>query len=188
MSDQTPQIKAELERAKETVQEAKRDVSAAIDQKRGGPAADVDDAERKLAALRSDIDRDITSLRARIPDTDEVANNAKVAGIVGVGGLAVVGVVITLAKRRGAAKHRDEAIRVQAIALARELARVDAQRLVEEDAEDGGNRRRWWVAFLGILAAVGAVMWQRTRAAVDIPADDVWGPEEQPPLTPVPPG
>ena len=188
MSDQTPQIKAEFDRTKTTMQDAKRDVSEAIDKKRGGPPEDADDAERKLAELRSGIDRDITSLRARIPDTDEMANNAKVAGIVGVGGLAVVGLVITMAKRRGATKHRDEAIRVQAIALARELARVDARGLVEDEAEDGGSRRRWWIAFLGILAAVGAVMWQRTQAAVDVPADDVWGPEEQPPLAPVPPG
>lgn len=188
MSDPTQQAKAEFERTKNTVQDAKRDVSEAIDQKRGGPPEDVDDAERKLTELRAGIDRDLASLRSRIPDTDEVATNARTAGLVGVGGIAVVGVLIAVLKRRGAAKHRDEAVRVQAIALARELARVDAERLTADDAEDGGGRRGWWLVVLGVLAGVGAVMWQRTQAAVDVPADDVWGPEEQPPLTPIPPG
>jgi hypothetical protein len=168
-------VKAEVERTKEAVQSAKDEVSAAIDDKRDGPATSVDDAVDKAATLRRGIEADIAALRARVPDTDEVADRARTIGLAVGGGVVALGTVIALVKKRGSRKAHEARVREQASAIARELARIDLDEMAEEVADESGGGKTKWVLLLAALAGGGFVAWQRSQQ--DPPSvDEVFGP------------
>jgi hypothetical protein len=158
----------------EAIADTRERVSAAVDERRGGPAESVDDARGKLEDLRGAMDRDLAALRARIPDPEETAARARTIALATGGGLAALITLRAIGRRRKEQRRRHEDLREQAVALARELAKLDSAELVLEDSpEEAGHGRRW--VLLGI-AAVGAaaVVWTRMQP----PADelDVWGP------------
>jgi hypothetical protein len=169
--------KASVERAKRTVDEVKEEVTTAVDDRRGGPATSVEDAQAKAEQLRAGIARDLAALQAKVPDrdevTDQVRQTAMVAGGVAVG---VAGLAVLLSRRR-AAKAEEKQLQRQAEVLADVLARAEqvASRPVEADS-DGGRGWTWLALLLGAAAAAGALVWQRQRAE-ELDVEDLWGPE-----------
>jgi hypothetical protein len=158
----------------EELRQAKDRISAAVDERRGGPAEDVDDARAKLDDLRVAIDRDLAALRARVPDTDEAIDRVRTVGIAVGGGLAALLTLRALTRSRKQKARRQEDLREQAIALARELAKLDEVELVlDEEAERGGRGRR---IVLLLIAAIGvaATVWTRLQPPPE--ELDVWGP------------
>ena len=77
VADLRENLKAEVERAKNTVSEVKSELNKVNDARRGGPATSVDDATAKASDLREAIARDVASLRARVPDTSKATDAAK---------------------------------------------------------------------------------------------------------------
>lgn len=173
-SSPVARAKAEIEHTKETLEDAKAELGAAIDDKRGGPATSVDDAVDKSDALRRGIERDLAALRARIPDTDEVKDRAKTIGVAVGGGVVAIGTLTAVLRKRRTRKAEEAAVRTQAAAIARELAKIDLDDIAEDLMEDRGGKGKW----LALLAAAGvagaAAVWRRgqTESAVD----DVFGP------------
>ena len=173
-------LKAELERVKHAADDVKSEIDAVTDDRRGGPATSVDDATTKAAELRRRIERDVATLRARVPEGEVVTEKARTVGAAVGGGVLALATVITLVKRRGARKEHDAAVREQAIALAREMARLE---LVDVVVDGGGGRLRWLL--LGAVAAgagAGSVAWQRSRESIGV--TDVFGAPEDDPLRP----
>jgi hypothetical protein len=167
--------KASVERAKRTVDEVKEEVSTAVDDRRGGPATSVEDAQRKAEQLRAGLTRDLAALQARVPDREEVTGQvrqgAAVAGGVAVG---VAGLAFLLGRRR-AARAEEKQLRRQAEMLAEVLSR--AERVAEDDDGADGGGVRWLLLLVGAAAAgAGALLWQRQRAS-DLDVEDLWGPE-----------
>lgn len=172
-------LKAEYERVKNTADDVKAEVAAATDERRGGPATSVDDATSKAADLRAGIERDVATLRARVPEGDVVTEKARTMGLAVGGGILALATIIVLFKRRSSRKGRDEQVREQALAIARAMARIDPAE-VEAD-EDGGGKLKWLL--IGTAAAgAGTLAWQRTRA--DIGVEDVFGEPQDDPLRP----
>lgn len=168
--------KASVERAKRTVDEVKEEVTTAVDDRRGGPATSVEDAQAKAEQLRAGIARDLAALQARVPDRDEmtgqVRQTAAVAGGVAVG---VAGLAVLLGRRRSR-RAEEKQLRRQAEALADVLARAEevTARPVTADADSRGG---WtWLALLIGAAAAAAVVWRRQQAD-DLDVEDLWGPE-----------
>lgn len=163
-------IKGEVDRAKETLEEVKEEVSAAIDAKRGGPATSVTDALAKTSQLRGDIEQDLATLRARIPDPAELRAGTKRAVAVVGGGLLVLGSVAAVVRKRQARKARERETREQAAALARELAR-ELTRLGTDGAGDseGGSGGRWkWLLLALAGAGAFAAWWQRRNSGLEL--------------------
>ncbi|MFU8839267.1 MAG: hypothetical protein ACNA8R_00920 [Nitriliruptoraceae bacterium] len=164
--------KASVERAKRTVEEVKEEVSTAVDDRRGGPATSVEDAQAKAEQLRAGIARDLAALQARVPDreavTGQVRQTAAVAGGVAAG---VAGLAFVLGRRRSR-RAEEKQLRRQAEVLADVLARA------EEVAEADDDRSWTWLALLvgAAAAGTGAVLWQRHRQD-DLDVEDLWGPE-----------
>ncbi|MCC5949177.1 MAG: hypothetical protein JJT89_12045 [Nitriliruptoraceae bacterium] len=161
------ELKAEIERAKQTVEEVRTELSTATDDRRGGPATDVEDAERKAAALRQGIQRDIAALRARIPETSETVETAKRLGIIAGGTIIGVTTLTVVLSKRARTRSERKAARRQAIAIAEELRRLDLGELrdaladvdvPEQDASSPWRRRL--VALAG-LASIGAVAYRQ---------------------------
>jgi hypothetical protein len=177
-------FKAEMERVKHTADEVKAEVAAATDERRGGPATSVDDATSKAAELRRGIERDVAALRARVPEGDaakqQAIAKARTFGPPIGGGILVLTTIIVWLKRRKTRKGHDAAVREQAMALAREMARIDREG-IELDDDRGGGRLKWLV--LGAVAAgAGTVAWQRSRESIGV--DDVFGTPQDDPLRP----
>lgn len=179
VADLRADLKAEVERAKNTVSDVKAELDKVNDERRGGPATSVDDATAKAADLRRALARDVASLRARVPDTTKASETARTVGIaVGGGAVALFGLLAVL-KRRGAAKAHDQAVRDQALALARELARIERTGAVDDE----GGRFKWaLLATAAVGVGAGAVAWQRSRTPSEI--DDTFGAPTNDPLRP----
>lgn len=159
----------------EELRQAKDRISAAVDERRGGPAEDVDDARAKLDELRAAIDRDLAALRARVPDTDEAIDRVRTVGIAVGGGLAALLTLRALTRSRKQKARRQEDLREQAVALARELAKLDRVELVlDEEAERGGRGGRTIVLLLVAAIGVAATVWTRLQPPPE--ELDVWGP------------
>lgn len=166
--------KAEVERTKEALVRAKDQVSAAVDDKRGGEATSVDDATSKAEKLRREIERDVATLRSRVPDPQDMTDRAKTIGAAVGGGALALGTAVTLLRKRSARKAHEANVREQAIAIARELARIDLDEIAEEVEDGSKGGRAKWVLLLIAAAGAGAVAWQ--RAQLEPTADDVFGP------------
>lgn len=170
--------KASVERAKRTVDEVKEEVSTAVDDRRGGPATSVEDAQAKAEQLRAGITRDLAALQARVPDREEVTGQvrqtAAVAGGVAVG---VAGLAFLLGRRRSR-RAEEKQLQRQAEVLADVLARAE-EVAARPGGADAGDGRSWtWLALLVGAAAAGAaaVVWQRQRDD-ELDVEDLWGPE-----------
>lgn len=167
--------KASVERAKQTVDEVKEEVTTASDDRRGGPATSVEDAQAKAEQLRAGISRDLAALQAKVPDTDDMSEQVRRTAIIA-GGVAVgVGGLAFVLGRRRASKAEEKQLRRQAEALAEVLARAE-QVAEPADEDDGGGAWRWLALLLGAGAAAGAVLWKRQQAD-DLDVEDLWGPE-----------
>jgi hypothetical protein len=166
-------LRAEAERAKGTVKEVRTEIATAAEARRGGPATSVEDATSKAADLRLSIERDLAALKAKVPDTDEVATRARTIGAAAGGALVGLVGLVAVARRRSARKEHDERIREQAVALAQEIQRLE--RGEDEDASGGALR---WLALGAAVAAAAGVAWQRSRSAMGV--EDVFGAEPDP--------
>lgn len=171
----TERVKDEIDRAKDTLEEVKTDVAAAIEAKRGGAATSVDDALNKTSRLRADIEQDVATLRARIPDPDELRERGLKAGIAVGGSALAVTALAMMVRKRAARRSRERETREQASALARALARELAALDASTDAEAqdaNGGRRRWLLVLVGVAGA--AALWWRARGvpALDEPYGD----------------
>ena len=168
-------FKADAERAKNTASEMGKEISTAVDDRRGGPATSVADAEAKAAHLRAGIERDLAALQARIPDTEDLTDRARSMAVTVGGSLAAVaGLAVLIGRRRAAtAKQRD--LEAQAEALARVLARAE-QLEVSADTPSGGLLR-WVLLAAGATGAGAGVWWWQQRREDDLDVEDLWGPE-----------
>ncbi len=152
------------------VDDAKGQVSEALRARRGEPSKDAEEAARQVTELRQALTRDLDELRGRMPEPSEVGDQAKTVGGLAAGGTAALGILVLLLRRRGKRKAEERHVRDQAMALARELARLD---LEPEDVVDEG-RGPWGriLAIVGLLAAVaGGAVALRQRMQGD---DEVW--------------
>lgn len=167
--------KGRVERAKHTVDEVKGEVSGAVDDRRGGPATSVEDAKAKAEQLRAGIARDLAALQSRVPDADEVSDQLRRSAMIAGGTAAGVASVAFLLGRRRANRAEEKQLRRQAEALAEVLARAEEVAATPVDAEDDGSSWGWVAVLVGVVAAAGAVLWQRQQGDLDV--EDLWGPE-----------
>ncbi len=168
-------VKAEVGKAKQTVEEVGKEVSTAVDQRRGGPATSVEEAQQKAATLRAGIERDLAALQGRLPDRDDVTDRLRTTAIAVGGTIAAVGATAFLFGRRRATKASERDLQAQAEALAAVLDRAERVRAGGDDDEEDGGWLAWALLLLGAGGA-GAYWWQQ-RQATD--ADELWGPEPE---------
>ena len=109
---------------------------------------EIDQALREIDATRSQLERDIDELFARLPDREVVTRQAKTYGAAAVGTAAVIGLGAMQMKRRSEVKERREAARINA----EELARAFSPHPVEP-ARTGSR-----VGLLAVLAAAAAIV------------------------------
>lgn len=153
------------------IDDVKSEVKDALAARRGEPSEDADQAARQVDELRTAMTRDLAILRSRLPEPSEVKSQAGMAGGVAAGGLAAVGVAALLLRKRSKTRAAEEQVREQAMALAREMARLE---LDPEEVVEG--RRGGAVAKIGVLLAAlagvaGAVVALRKRLRGD---DEDW--------------
>ncbi len=155
----------------DAVNEAKAELKAALAARAGEPASTPEEAATQVADIRASLGRDLDALKARVPDPSDLTGPAKQIGAVaGLGTvLATVGAVI--AKRRGAHKAHEEAVRTQAIALAREIARLEREPDEAFQERSSGVIAKVSVVLAALAAVAAAVVVVRQRLAGD---DDVW--------------
>jgi hypothetical protein len=174
------EAKAEIERAKHTVEEVKGELDAATDDRRGGPATSVEDALAKAEMLRQGMTRDLAALRSRVPETSETIDRVKkLAAIVGGGIAALTALALVLSKRSARRSERKQA-RQRAIDIAQELRRLDLGELRDAMAEvpmppeeSSGSKGRVLLALLG-LAGIGVAAYQKLAGDDDV--EDPFGP------------
>ncbi|MFO7961969.1 MAG: hypothetical protein R6U94_13590 [Nitriliruptoraceae bacterium] len=169
-------VKAEVDKAKQTVEEVGKGVSTAVDERRGGPAASVGEAQEKAVTLRAGLEQDLAALQARVPGRDDITDRLRKTAIAVGGAIAAVGATAFLFGRRRAAKASERDLQAQAEALAAVLNRAERVRVPADDEdEDSGSRLPWVLLLLGGGGA-GAYWWQQRQAA---DADEPWGPEPE---------
>jgi hypothetical protein len=177
VSDPLEAAKREQDRTAETLADAKRQLTEAMDDKAGPPAEDPEQAEQQLRSIRGELERDLATLRARVPDTDKLVATARPIALAAGGALATVAVLSRrVAARRRRQRHEQE-LREQATALAEALARLDldaiaAEAAAEREQEEGKGRGALVAA---ALVGVGVVVaaWARARTREE---PDIWGP------------
>lgn len=156
------------------VDEAKGELGEALKARQPEPSKDAEHAKRQVNDLRTAFTRDIEVLRGRLPEPSEVSGQARSVGGVAAGGLAAVGAALVLLRRRSSRRAAEQRVQEQAVALARELARLD---LDPEDVVDDGGHGGVLVRIGVVLAAIGglagAVIAVRRRLKGD---DEVWEP------------
>jgi hypothetical protein len=170
-------VEEELAHAKGTADELKTTMKAAVDHVSGPQAEDPEQARRQLAELRAGLDHDLSTLKTRVPDPQQLSAEARTKAMAVGGGVAVVTVATLVLKRRATKRRRAEELRAQAKALARELARVQraADAAVEDLPDDRSGGRGRWLVLVG-LAAGAAAVWQATRDQAVPAPEDVWEP------------
>lgn len=175
------QIKHEVERAKQTVEQVRAELSAATDDRRGGPATSVEDAQQKADKLRQGITRDLAALQARVPETSETIALAKRLGIAAGSTIAGVTLIVLLLSKRSQRRKERKQARQRAIDIAQELRRLDLGELSNALAEvpmpppesTGSTGRK--LAVLATLGGVGAVAY-RKFADTEAGRPDPYGP------------
>ncbi|MFO7776752.1 MAG: hypothetical protein R6V28_00190 [Nitriliruptoraceae bacterium] len=175
--ERVDKVKAEVDKAKQTVGEVGKEVSSAVDERRGGPATSVAEAEQKAATLRAGLEQDLAALQARVPDRDDLTGRLRSTALAVGGTIAAVTTIVVLFSRRRAAKASERDLQAQAEALAAVLNRAERVRATagDEDEDDGGG---WLAGALLLLGAggAGAYWWQQRRSA---DTDEVWVPEPE---------
>lgn len=173
----TERLKAEADRVRDEVGAVRTEISAAIDERRGGSSKTVDEAAGKLAELRTGLQTDLEALLARAPEREElVARGAPIAGGVAAGAAALAGSVVGL-KRRGARRKRQRDLTEQAQAVAAAIRGLDT----DEDRETSSGRGRLLalVFVVGAAAAAAFVARQTGRSTPD-PLADPWSRDADP--------
>lgn len=174
------EAKAEIERAKHTVDEVKGELDAATDDRRGGPATSVEDALAKAEMLRVGMTRDLAALRSRVPETSETVDRLKqLAAAVG-GGIAALAALAFVLSKRSARKSERQQARQRAIDIAQELRRLDLGELRDAMAdvpmppqESSRSMGKVLLALLG-LAGIGVAAYQKLAGGDE--AEDPFGP------------
>lgn len=167
--------KRESERTKESLADARDQLRRAMDSALGPPAEDEQQAERQIAELRRQIERDLEVLRSRAPDVERIRESAKKTGLV-VGGGAVMLLGLAAMRRRSAARQAAEArTHAQAVALARELARLSPEDVSERD---GGRRPRFWFLLAAVGAVAGVLLQRRSAVRSELRLGDEPGTEQ----------
>jgi hypothetical protein len=140
----------------------------------GGPAGSPRRAEEQIESIRTAIEHDVRTLRARAGSVDVTsAGPARTAAIAaGAGLLAVVGVAVAGATGLRRARGRREIDR-QARALAAALAR-QASSAVLDAPRRGRGGSLLAVTGIALAAGVGVIVKRRGRP---IDEDDLWLPE-----------
>ena len=165
--------KREAASTKDTVAETVKELKAAVDWVAGPPAKDPDEAERQIGELRARLERDVRTLRNRTPQPSQIDPRVKRAA----GAVAAVAAAMRLGsagmRRRGARRDRQREIRDHATWIARELARLDLERVVDEVADEVSEERhgsgpgRLLLMVLGLLAGL-AVTWLARQGEASI--------------------
>lgn len=153
------------------VDDVKGEVGEALAARRGEPSKDAEEAARQVGELRAAMTRDIAALRSRLPEPSEVKGQAGAAGGVAAGGLAVVGLGVLLLRRRSKKRAAEERVREQAMALARELSRLELDPEEVVEGGRGGTFAKIGVALAALAGLVGAVLTIRKRLEGD---DEDW--------------
>lgn len=185
MSDPLETVKREQERTREALADAKQQLSTAMDEKTGPPAEDPDQAREQLRSLRASIERDLSTLRARTPPTDQLIETVRPAAIAVGGGLATVALVARRMSTRKARREHERRLREQATALAEAFARLDLEGIAAEaeqeraEDEEGGKGKVLLLALAAALA--GGAAWWRARTREE---PDIWGTPTDEPLPP----
>ena len=155
-------VKAEVERAKGTVDEVKSELSAAMDARRGGPVKTPDEATARLRELRESMGRDVQALQGRAPDPTQISQETRrTTLVVGGGTVAAVtslAIAMTVRKRRKTRREADAEVRRHAEALARALARIEAGELDDDEPDDGaGGLGKTLLLAAAVAAAAGGI-------------------------------
>lgn len=164
-------FKQEAERAKRGAADVREQISAAIDERRGGEATSVEDAKAKLEAARAGIDRDIATLWDRSPQREVLMDQLTPVGAAIAAAVGILGGGTALAKRRGAKRRHERALSQEAEAIAAAIRRLDQP--------DDGSAGRGWLRVLR-LVIIGAVT-AGAAIAVRRRSDDLRGLIQGPP-------
>jgi hypothetical protein len=136
------------------------------------PAENADEAVRQAQEIRARVDQDLRTLEARLPDPGTVQAQAKVIGGAVAGGVATIGAVTLILKRRSAKDAAEKEAQRQAQALAAALPDAALQVRQEKVTVSAKAGR---LGLLVALAALGVAVWSKLSAgAADEP--DIWGP------------
>jgi hypothetical protein len=137
------------------------------------PAENADEAVRQAQEIRARVDQDLRTLEARLPDPGTVQAQAKVIGGAVVGGVATIGAVTLVLKRRSAKGAAEKEAQRQAQALAAALPDAALQVRQEKVTVSAKAGR---LGLLVALAALGVAVWSKLSSGVaDEP--DIWGPD-----------
>lgn len=157
-------VKAEVERAKGTVDEVRSELSAALDARRGGPVTTPDEAAARLRELRESMGRDVQALQGRAPDPTQIGQKTRrTALVVGGGTVAAVtslAIAMMVRARRTTRREADAEVQRQAEALARALARIKAGEPHDDDGDDTSVPRMALLLSAAIAAAAGGIAWR----------------------------
>jgi hypothetical protein len=153
------------------IDDVKGEVSEALAARRGEPSKDAEEALRQVGELRAAMTRDIAVLRSRLPEPSEVKGQAGAAGGVAAGGLAAAGLIVLLLRRRGKKRADEERVRTEAMALARELSRLELDPEEVVEGRRGSATVRIGMALAALAGLVGAVLTFRKRLQGD---DEDW--------------
>lgn len=153
-------FKQEAERARRGAVDVREQLSAAIDERRGGEATSVEDAKAKLEAARAGIDRDIATLWDRSPQREVLMDQLAPVGAGIAAAAGILGGGTALAKRRSTKRRHERALREEAEAIAAAIRRLDQP--------DDGSAGRGWLRVLRLMiigaVAAGAAIAVRRRS------------------------
>ena len=153
------------------IDDAKTQVSEALEARKGEPSKDAEEAAAQVGELRAAVTRDVDALRSRLPEPSEVSGQARTVGGVAAGGVAALGAAVLLLRRRAKRREAETRVREQAIALARELARLDLDAEDVVEGRGGGPLVKIGVVVAALVGLAGAVFAVRKRMQGD---DEVW--------------
>jgi hypothetical protein len=137
------------------------------------PAETADEAVQQAQAIRARVDQDLRTLEARLPDPQTVQARAKTIGGAVVGGVATLGAVTLVIRRRSARSAEEKETQRQAQALAAALPDAALQ-VHQEKVTISGQAGR--LGLLVALVALGVAIWSKLSAgSTDEP--DIWGPD-----------
>jgi hypothetical protein len=136
------------------------------------PADNADEAVQQAQEIRARVDQDLRTLEARLPDPQTVQARAKMIGGAVVGGVATLGAVTMVVKRRSARSAEEKEAQRQAQALAAALPDAALQ-VHQEKVTITGQAGR--LGLLVALAALGVAIWSKLSTG-QAEEPDIWGP------------
>jgi hypothetical protein len=182
VSDVTESAKREVDATRQSVKDAKEQLSVAMRSAGGPPAENEDQAASQIESIRGQLDRDLDVLRTRVPDPQDLlaryGDRIRSVAVPVVGGAATLAATVRLGKRRASRRRQAVLIREQAAAIAHELARLDYEDLAGEEVRERGGRGRLLLLVLAAGAA-GAAVWRRQAAQHELDAE-LWDPPTSP--------